>query len=531
MPKKIELYDTTLRDGSQAEGVSFSLEDKLRIAQKLDEIGITYIEGGWPGSNPKDAEFFERARGLKLQNARITAFCSTRRANITAEKDVNLAAALDSGAKIVTLVGKSSDLHVTEVLSTTLEENLNMIADSIGYLKAKGITVFYDAEHFFDGYKANADYALQTIKIAAKAGAERIILCDTNGGSMPQEIAAIVTEAANVTGVPLGVHCHNDTDLAVANSLAAIAAGATQVQGTINGIGERCGNANLVSVIANLKLKLGIDCVTDDQLGKLKAVSAFVSETANRAPNPFQPYVGESAFTHKGGLHAAAMAKVESSYQHIAPEKVGNLKRVVVSELAGRVNVIAKAKEMGIDLSASGDVTQRVLGQVKEMESRGYVYEGAEASFEMLVRRSLPGYRPLFTLVDFMVVVEKNRRASMRDTGDCLAEAMVKVSVDGATLHTAAEGNGPVNALDEALRRALVQFYPRLAMVKLVDYKVRIVDEAEGTEATVRVIIESTDGERRWRTVGCSANVIEASWLALLDALEYWLVRQPSLAG
>ena len=527
--RQIELYDTTLRDGAQAEGVSFSLEDKVRIAQKLDELGIHYIEGGWPGSNPKDVEFFEKAKHLELKSAIIVAFSSTRKANTSVEKDPNIGAVLDSGVKVATLVGKSWDLHVTQVLETSLEENLDMIADSISYLKAKGLSVFYDAEHFFDGYGANPDYALQTIQVAARAGADHIVLCDTNGGSLPQEVTNIIGKVRKTVGTPLGVHCHNDSDLAVVNSQAAVSAGVIQVQGTINGIGERCGNANLISIIANLKLKLGIDCITDEQLGRLKEVSAFVNEVANRVPNPFQPYVGDSAFTHKGGLHASAMARVESSYQHIPPEKVGNNKRVLVSELSGRSNIVSKGKELGIDLAPNGAVTKRVLEQVKELEGKGYVYEGAEASFEMLLRRAMPDYHTPFELVDFMVLVEKRRRAPTKGSADqSLAEAMVKVRVDGAIIHTAAEGNGPINALDEALRRALVQFYPSLAAVKLVDYKVRIVDETQGTATSVRVIIESTDGERRWGTVGCSTNVIEASWLALVDSLEYWLLKHRS---
>ncbi len=520
-----EIYDTTLRDGTQAEGISLSVEDKVRIAQRLDEMGVRYIEGGYPGSNPKDVEFFERAKRLDLKQATIVAFSSTRRAGVDVDKDPGMAAVLDSGAKVVTLVGKSWDLHVTGVLETSLEENLNMIADSISYLKSKGLGVFFDAEHFFDGFRANREYALQSVQAAERAGADCIVLCDTNGGSLPHEVRAIVEEVSKAVDTRLGVHCHNDSELAVANSLAAVSAGAVQVQGTINGIGERCGNANLVSVIANLKLKMGIDCVDDEQLAKLKEVSTFVSETANLAPDPFQPYVGESAFSHKGGLHAAAVAKVERSYQHIPPEKVGNIKRVVVSELSGRSNIVSKAKELGIDLPVNGAVTKKALEQVKELESRGYVYEGAEASFEMLVRRLMPDYRCPFELVDFMALVEKGRRVSAVGDGETLSEATVKVSVDGATIHTAAEGNGPVNALDEALRRALVQFYPDLAVVKLVDYKVRIVDETEGTEAIVRVVIESTDGHQHWRTVGCSANIIEASWWALVDSLEYWLLK------
>ncbi len=523
-----ELYDTTLRDGTQAVGISLSVEDKLRIAEKLDGLGIKYIEGGWPGSNPKDAEFFERAKDLDLKHAAIVAFSSTRRAGGQVETDPNIVALLDSGAPVVTLVGKSWDLHVKNVLETSLEENLNMIADSISYLKSKGLSVIYDAEHFFDGYKADPEYALQTVKVASKAGAECIVLCDTNGGSLPAEVTAIVETVAGAVDTPLGIHAHNDGDLAVANSLAAVAGGVVQVQGTINGIGERCGNANLVSVIANLKLKQGIDCVSDEQLANLKDVASFVGERANQSPNPYQPFVGDNAFSHKAGLHASAMAKDEQSYQHIDPTKVGNVKSVVVSELSGRSNVLAKAKEIGIDLSAQKDVTKRVVDEIKDLESRGYVFEGAEASFALLLRRAMPGYKAPFDLVDFMVVAERRRRSSTRnDSDESLAEAMVKVRVDGVLMHTAAEGDGPVNALDQALRRALVQFYPNLSAVRLTDYKVRIVDETAGTEAAVRVLIDSSDHERHWSTVGASTNVIDASWFALADSLEYWLISQP----
>ena len=525
--RPVELYDTTLRDGSQAEGVTFSVEDKLKIAQKLDEQGIKYIEGGWPGSNPKDADFFERAKRLKLKQAQIAAFSMTRRANVAVEKDENIKALLDAETPVITFVGKSWDLHVSKVLETSLEENLGMISDSIGYMKAKGKKVFYDAEHFFDGYKANPDYAIQTIKAAAKAGADCIILCETNGGALPSEVADIVAKVKReLPKINLGVHCHNDSELGVANSLAGVAAGATQVQGTINGLGERCGNANLISIIANLKLKYGNDCVTDSQLAKLKETSQYVYEILNRAPNPFQPYVGESAFSHKGGMHASAVAKVEQSYQHIEPEKVGNKKRITVSELSGRSNILSKAKEMGIDLSKNKEVAKKLVDIVKEMESRGFAFEGAEASFELLLRRELPGYKKPFDLVDFMVVVERARRANGKGVSeDSLAEATVKVRVDGTLQHTAAEGDGPVNALDNALRKALAQFYPKISIIKLADFKVRIVDGTVGTEASVRVFIDSTDGQRHWTTVGASPNIIDASWLALADSLEYWLIK------
>ena len=525
MTTHIEIYDTTLRDGSQTEGISFSVEDKIQIARKLDALGVDFIEGGWPGSNPKDAEFFERARSLDLDHARITAFSSTRKAGVAVEDDPIVQALLDSEAQVVTLVGKSSELHVTDVLGATLEENLDMIADTVAYLKAKGRTVFYDAEHFFDGYKLNPGYTLLTIQAAAKAGADCVILCDTNGGALPEEVRAVVEEAARAVDVPLGIHAHNDSELAVANSLAAVAAGARHVQGTINGIGERCGNANLVSIIANLNIKMGLDSIGDDRLARLKEISTFVNERANRAPDPFQPFVGESAFSHKGGLHAAAMAKVENSYQHIDPAVVGNVKRVVVSELSGRSNIVTKAAELGIDLSGEKQITGKLVEQIKDLENKGFVFEGAEGSFELLIRRALPGYAPPFELVDFMVLVERRRRAPVDVDRDTLSEAMVKVKVDGSTLHVAAEGNGPVDALDTALRRALEQFFPTLAAVRLTDYKVRIVDESEGADAVVRVLVDSTDGERRWSTVGSSTNIIDASWMALADSMEYWLTK------
>ena len=528
---QVQIYDTTLRDGAQQEGLSLSVEDKLKIAKKLDELGIQYIEGGWPGSNPKDAEFFVRVQSLNLSNATVVAFGSTRRANVEAERDANLLALVDSQAPVCTIVAKSWDLHVTQVLETSLEENLAMIADSVAFLKSKGRRVFLDAEHFFDGFKANPSYALQAVKVAAEAGAECVILCDTNGGALPHEVSEIVARVKQETDVPLGIHAHNDSDTAVANSLAAVQAGAEQVQGTINGYGERCGNANLISTIANLKLKLGIDCIPDEQLQRLTEVSLYVSEIVNRPPNSFQPYVGASAFSHKGGLHAAAVAKVEQSYQHIPPETVGNVKRVVVSELSGRSNILTKVRELGIDVTLSQEHTRSLLEQIKLQESRGFQYEGAEASFELLVRRLMPDYVPPFTLVDFMVMVENRRRTPADEDSDLLAEATVKVRVDSEVMHTAAEGNGPVNALDNALRKALIQVYPSLEVIRLTDYKVRVVDQGYSTGAIVRVLIESTDGERVWQTVGASTNIIEASWMALSDSVEYWLVRRAITHG
>ncbi len=523
----VQLYDTTLRDGAQREGISFSVVDKLNIARKLDELGIHYIEGGWPGSNPKDIEFFDKAKSLALSHSVLVAFGSTRQAKAKAEKDANLLALVNAGVKVVTIVAKSSDLQVTQVLETTLEENLSMIADSISYLKAKGLTVFLDAEHFFDGLKTNPDYSLRCLTVAAEAGASCLVLCDTNGGTLPNEITAAVEAAMRLTNVPLGIHAHNDSESAVANTLAAVNAGATQIQGTINGYGERCGNANLCSIIPNLKLKMGIDCVTDEQLAKLTEVARYVSEAANLVPDPFLPYVGVSAFSHKGGLHVSGVTKWVDSYQHVDPAQVGNRQRAVVSELSGKQNIIYKAKELGIDLSSQTKEIQKLLEQVKQLESHGFQYENAEASFELLLHRVKPDYQPPFELIDFMVVVERRRRLPTRNSlEETLAEAMIKVRVGTEVMHTAAEGNGPVNALDQALRKALLQFYPSLAAVKLVDYKVRILEESVGTESQVRVLIESSDGVNGWRTVGSSTDIIEASWLALADSVEYWLIKQ-----
>ena len=525
----VQLYDTTLRDGAQREGISFSVVDKLNITRRLDELGIHFIEGGWPGSSPKDDEFFKKARDLSLTNARLVAFGSTRRPNTKAETGSNLQFLVTAGVKVVTIVGKNSDLQVTQVLETTLEENLDMVSDSIGYLKAKGLSVFFDAEHFFDGFKSNPEYALQVLEVAEKAGADCLVLCDTNGGALPGEITAAVEAARRITNIPLGIHAHNDSELAVANTLAAVNAGASQVQGTINGYGERCGNANLCSIIPALKLKMGIDCVTDDQLDKLTEVARYVSEVANLIPDAFLPYVGSSAFSHKAGLHVSGLSKWADSYQHIAPAVVGNKPRMLVSELSGRANIILRARELGVDLPLRGKEAQELVEKVKLLESRGFQYENAEASFDLLVHRAQPDYEPPFELVDFMVVVEKRRRPPVRKSlEEVLAEAIVKVRVGSEVMHTAAEGTGPVNALDRALRKALLQFYPSLSAVKLVDYKVRILEESTGTESQVRVLIESSDGIEQWRTVGSSANIIEASWLALADSLEYWLLKHKS---
>jgi 2-isopropylmalate synthase len=524
--KSIQLYDTTLRDGAQSEGISFSLVDKLHIAWKLDDLGIHYIEGGWPGSNPKDAEFYQRIKKLKLKNARIVAFCSTRHRDVRAEEDNNLLVTVGAGVKIATIVAKSSDLQVTRVLRATLEENLNMISDSIRFLRSKGMEVFFDAEHYFDGYKSDSKYALKTLEAAAEAGASCLVLCDTNGGTLPDDIGKAVKSALKATSVPLGIHTHNDGGLALAGTLAAVQAGVAQVQGTINGYGERTGNANLCTIIPTLKLKMGIDCVTDEQLATLTDVSHYVSEVANLLPDPYSPYVGTSAFSHKAGYHMDGITKWSDAYQHIDPAVVGNRQRTVVSDQSGKRNIVQKAKELGVDLGSKAKETQALLQQVKHLESRGFQYENAEASFELLIHRAEPDYRPPFELVDFMVVVESKRRPSTRkDQEEMLSEAMVKVRVGKDIIHTAAEGDGPVNALDLALRKALLQFYPQLEQVRLVDYKVRILEESTGTESQVRVLIESSDGTNEWRTVGSSTNIIEASWLALADGVEYWLLK------
>ena len=528
-PMGVRLYDTTLRDGLGMEGLSLSVEDKIAIARRLDEIGVDYVEGGYPGSNPKDAEFFERMRETPLQNARLVAFGSTRRAGGDAATDPALLAVLESETPAVTLVGKSSAAQVREVLETTEEENLAMIADSVRLLVEQGREVVFDAEHFFDGYADDPRYAIATLRAAAGAGAGTVTLCDTNGGSMPGAIVEGVGEALRAVDCAIGIHVHNDADLAVANTLLAVQAGATQVQACLNGWGERCGNANIISVIANLKLKLGLDVVSDEQLERLTDLSHFASELANLAPNPQQPYVGTSAFAHKAGLHVAAITKSAGSYTHVDPGAVGNIERVLVSELSGRRNIVAKLAEDSVDIELSDVQARDLAEQVKEQEAKGFQYESAEASFELLVRRAVGGYRAPFSLEDFLVV---ERRQHERGKGEnaMLAEAMVKVRVGEVLSQTAADGNGPVSALDAAVRRALLESFPDLDRVHLVDYKVRIINPDGGADAAVRVLIESTDGVRIWRTVGASTDVVEASWLALQDSYEYWLLHHSGAA-
>ncbi|MFN8638328.1 MAG: citramalate synthase [Dehalococcoidia bacterium] len=532
--RPVLLYDTTLRDGLGMEGLSLSLEDKLVIARKLDELGVDYIEGGYPGSNPKDAEFFQRARDLDLRHAKLVAFGSTRRAGGDTSSDPALRAVLGAETPVVTLVGKSSARQVREVLETTEEENLAMIADSVSFLVGEGREVVFDAEHFFDGFAEEPAYALATLRAAAHAGASTVALCDTNGGAVPGAVVEGVRralEAVESAGCAVGIHVHNDGDMAVANTLLAVENGATQVQACLNGWGERTGNANIISVIANLKLKLGLDVVSDEQLARLTEVSRFADELANVTPNPRQPYVGSSAFAHKAGLHVAAITKSAGSYTHVDPEAVGNIERVLVSELAGRRNILAKLREQGSDLELSEEQARTVLDRVKEQEARGFQYESAEASFELLVRRTVGGYVAPFELEDFLIV-ERRRHAhgvpadASSDASEMQAEAMVKVRVGERLSQTAADGNGPVSALDLAVRRALLESFPQLERVHLVDYKVRIFNSGAGADAGVRALVESSDGLHLWRTVGASTDVIEASWLALQDAYEYWVLHR-----
>jgi 2-isopropylmalate synthase len=513
----VEIFDTTLRDGTQREGISVSCHDKIRIAQKLDELGVAFIEGGWPGSNPKDVEFFARARDMEWKTALISSFGSTCRVGGGPEDDANIRALLESGTPACTVVGKTWTLHVTDVLRTTLPENLRIIEQSLAYLAAQGRRVIYDAEHFFDGYKADAAYALETLQAAARGGAETIVLCDTNGGTMPWEISEIIRALRSQLKPRLGIHCHNDSECAVANSLAAVQEGVTHVQGTINGYGERCGNANLCSIIPDLELKLDQRCLPPGNLRRLFEVSHFVTEVVNLSPDEHLPFVGHSAFAHKGGIHVAAMRRNEQSYQHIDPTLVGNEMRVVVSELSGRGNLLSKIEEFGMQ-DITGESVTAVLNEIKEMESRGFSFEAAEASVALLLKRQEPGYQVPFELVDFLSVVEHRRGRGM------VAEAMVKVKVGGEIVHTAAEGDGPVNALDQALRKALTDRYPVIAQFHLEDYKVRILDGEEGTAAATRVLIDTASDGRHWSTVGASTNIIEASWRALVDSYEYGLM-------
>ncbi|MEM8861805.1 MAG: citramalate synthase [Chloroflexota bacterium] len=516
--EQVYIYDTTLRDGTQMEGIALSLEDKIKITKKLDEFGVHYIEGGWPGSNPKDVEYFERVQSLDLKNAKVAAFGSTRRKNIKAADDAQIKLLINSKAPVITMYGKSSIMQAETVLQTTPDENLNMIADSVEYCVSQGREVIYDAEHFFDGYKADPEYALATIQAAAMAGASMIVLCETNGGGLPWEVERITKEVIEKMGdTPVGIHTHDDSGCGVANSLAAVRAGATQVQGTINGYGERVANANLCSVIPDIQLKMGKRCVSDEQLPKLTELSRFVSEVANLDHNSQYPFVGANAFTHKGGTHVAAMLRNPAAYQHIDPVLVGNERRSVVSELSGRGNLRELMATFG--LSLSNEKLAGVLEEIKVLENQGFSFEAAEASVELMMRRTAPGYVPPFEVKDLTVI------QLLRKNGKFSAEATVKVRVGHKTMHMAASGNGPVNAIDKALRKAVVDVYPQIKSVKLADYKVRILDGDNATAATTRVLIDSKKGNTSWSTVGASPNITQASWRALADSLEYAIIH------
>ena len=532
-PTTVTLYDTTLRDGTQGEGVSLSCDDKLRIARRLDEFGMAYIEGGWPGSNPKDIEFFDRAQTeLSLQHARLAAFGSTCKAGVDPAEDEQVGLLIRANTPAVTVFGKTWDLHVTEVLRTTLDENLRMIRETVRYLKRHGKEVIYDAEHFFDGYRTNPEYALSTLKAAIIGGADSIVLCDTNGGSLPWQVGEAVDTVLNevfgqaspdaprpssLAHVTLGIHAHNDSETGVANTLEAVRHGCTQVQGTVNGYGERCGNANMISVIPDLQLKMGYDCVPEENLRELVELSRYVSEMANLNPDTHQPFVGQSAFAHKGGTHVNAVVKYVMSYQHIDPALIGNETRVLVSELSGKDNIATKRREFGLD-GLSKEEERRILQQIKELENAGFAFESAEASVDLMLRRVRPGYEQPFAMIDYTAAVEHRAGRGM------FSEATVKVRVGERIFHEVAEGNGPVNALNRALRKAIMPFYPRLRRVHLTDYKVRILDSDSGTAAMTRVLIDFSDGDRQWTTVGASTNIIEASWIALSDSVEYYIL-------
>jgi len=519
--RTIEIYDTTLRDGAQSEDVSFSVEDKLRITEKLDELGVQYIEGGYPGSNPRDIEYFKKAAKCKLTHAKIVAFGSTHRPKKKASRDETLRALLEAGTPVVTIFGKTWDFHVREALKVPLKENLDIIHDSVAYLRKHVDRVFFDAEHFFDGHKHNPEYALKCLEAAQDAGADCLVLCDTNGGCTPSDIRDIVRKVKKTCTAPLGIHVHNDSDCAVANSVVSVEEGVTQIQGTINGLGERCGNANLISIIPNIQLKLGMKCLNPEQLRKLRDVSRFVTEIANLRHFKRQPYTGDSAFAHKAGLHVSAIRKSPETYEHIRPDLVGNSQRILISDLAGRANILRKAEEFGIKLDSDSTQLHDIITQLKDLESQGFQFEGAEASFELLMKKALGLHKRFFDLVGFRVIIEKRKEGE-----EPLSEATIMVKVSGHIEHTAATGRGPVNALDNALRKALEKFYPLLRDVRLHDYKVRVLTAGKGTTAKVRVLVESGDRDSRWGTVGVSENIIEASYQALVDSVEYKLLKE-----
>lgn len=516
----VMVYDTTLRDGSQGEGISLSLEDKIKIALKLDYLGVAYIEGGWPGSNPKDLDFFKQVQDIEFKYARIAAFSSTRKPGINVKEDGNIQALLEAGVKTVTIFGKSWDFHVLRALETTLEENLAMVRDTITYLKDKGMEVIFDAEHFFDGYKNNREYALQVLTVAEEASADWLILCDTNGGALPWEIEEIVGQVLQSTHIPLGIHAHNDGGCAAANSIVAVHQGCRQVQGTINGYGERCGNADLCAIIPNLELKLGLETLPKGNLSHISEVSHYISEIANMPHHNTQPFVGYGAFAHKAGIHVSALLKDALTYEHVNPEAVGNHRRVLVSELSGLSNLLYKAKELGLDVDKYDAETRRVIKQIKELENEGFQFEGAEASLELFLRKAFGQFEDYFNLKNMKIILEKN------EDEEITSEAMIKIAVGDKTYHTVAEGDGPVNALDNSLRKALTQVYPEISDMHLSDYKVRVLDGENATAARVRVLIDSADCTQTWSTVGVSENIIEASWQALVDSINFMLMKR-----
>jgi len=518
--KRISIYDSTLRDGAQAQGISYSVDDKIKIVERLDALGVHYIEAGNPGSNPKDLEFFERVRGMKLKHARLIAFGATRKIGLKAEDDGNVRSILAAGTDAVAIFGKSWDYQVTEILRTKLDENLRMIGDTIRYLKQQGKEVVYDAEHFFDGYKANPDYTLATLKAAADAGADSLCLCDTNGGTFPDVIFEVTKKVAGQFKTSIGIHCHNDCEMAVANSVMAVQAGARQVQGTINGIGERCGNANLIAIIPDLQLKLGFECIPPRNMATLTTVARAVSDIANMPLNEKAAYVGADAFAHKGGMHVDAVVKNPVSYEHIDPDLVGNSRRTLMSEVAGRSTLLARIQAVDPKIGKDSPETKKIIERLKQLEHEGYHFEAAEQSFELVVRKMLGKYTPFFELVEFKVMVNEPSVNSMNSS------AMIKIRVGSETEITAAEGDGPVNALDKAVRKALERFYPAIGEIRLTDYKVRVLDSDQASAAKVRVLIESTDHRENWTTIGVSTDIIDASWHALVDSIEYKLVRE-----
>jgi 2-isopropylmalate synthase len=522
--RKIEIYDTTLRDGAQSEDISFSVEDKLRITEKLDDLGVHYIEGGWPGSNPRDIEYFKKAKKIRLKNSFLVAFGSTHRPKKKPANDEIIKALLDADTPVITIFGKTWDFHVKEALKISLEENLGLIHNTVSFLKKNADKVFFDAEHFFDGYINNPQYALKCLSAAQDAGADCLVLCDTNGGTVTTLLREIVKKTVKDFTTPVGIHIHNDTDCAVANSIVSVEAGASQVQGTINGLGERCGNANIISIIPNLQLKLGHKCIGPENLRKLRDVSRYVNEISNLRHFKRQPFTGDSAFAHKAGIHVSAIRKRPETYEHIRPELVGNSQRVLLSDLAGRSNILRKAEEFGIKLSSDSVQIQNIVQSLKDLENQGFQFEGAEASFELIMKKALGLHKRFFDLMGFRLIVEKRK-----ESDDPLSEATIMLKVGGHIEHTAATGHGPVNALDNALRKALEKFYPQLKDVRLMDYKVRVLTAGKGTSAKVRVLIESGDKENKWGTVGVSENIIEASYQALVDSIEYKLLKEEKI--